>query len=91
MIFIKVLFFSLLNIIELNFDLFISVDSSMFVSETKQVNKFVQNNTIITETFVRQYQIASVAPPTDIALATTIISSFLYEDYDRFSIEKIEL
>ena len=87
MIFIKVLFFSLLDIIELNFDLFTSVNSSMFVSETKQMNKFVQNDSIITETFVGQYQIANVVASTDITLATTIISPFLYEDFDRFNIE----
>ena len=87
MIFIKVFFFALLDIIELDFDLFISVDSSMFVSKTKQVNKFVQNNAIITETFVGQYQISNVVASTDIALTTTIISPFLYEDFDRFNIE----
>ena len=41
MVFVKVLFFSLLDIIELNFYLFVSIDPCMFVSETKQVNKFV--------------------------------------------------
>ena len=55
MIFVKVLFFPFLDIIELDFDLFVPVNSSMFVSKTKQVNKFVQNNAIIMETFVGQY------------------------------------
>ena len=87
MIFIKVFFFALLDIIELDFDLFVSVHSSMFVSKTKQVNKFVQNNAIIAETFVGQDQIANVVASTDITLAATIISPFLYEDFDRFNIE----